>query len=127
MHLNCTIEKRDFSKRKAVSGTRCKNILALLCRIQRPAFVKLVRNVPFLNCALFECLDKEVEVETGEMRLRLIDGFSDKRHRAFVPNGLFFRSNETGLIDIFKHMFTVDENTSNDADIALDPSCWVSI
>ena len=77
--------------------------------------------MPFLNCALFDCLDKQEREQDGGRTL-LFDGFSDvKKRQAHIPNGLFF-DGERGIIKLFDtYEFTIDENNADDADIALDP------
>ncbi|MDO5319952.1 MAG: Eco57I restriction-modification methylase domain-containing protein [bacterium] len=84
-------------------------------------FLELMKRVPFLNCALFDCLDKIERPEDGGRKL-YFDGFSTKKKRqAFVPNGLFFDS-ERGLVNLFnRYEFTVNENNADDSDVALDP------
>jgi adenine-specific DNA-methyltransferase len=90
-------------------------------------------EIPFLNGGLFDCLDDK---EHG----RYVDGFTEtKKHQPRVPNTLFFApekavdinaelgtSNRTyrveGLINILStYNFTIDENTLDDQDVALDP------
>ena len=85
------------------------------------AFLENMRNVPFLNCALFDCLDKAERKQDGGRKL-YFDGFSTKiKRQAHVPNGLFFKEG-CGLIDLFNgYEFTIDENSADDADVALDP------
>jgi len=94
---------------------------------------ELFRDIPFLNGGLFECLD---EKENGIY----IDGFSDnKTHQPDVPNRLFFSAEQPvdineelgtsgksykvkGLLEILSaYNFTIDENTVDDKDVALDP------
>lgn len=85
-------------------------------------FVEFMMKVPFLNCALFDCLDRDKKPEEGKGML-LIDGFSQrgKKYMAHLPNGLFF-DGEKGLIKLFnQYEFTVDENNADDSDVALDP------
>lgn len=111
----------------------------------------LFRKVPFLNGGLFECLDREVtekelardpdlakRVADGK-RLR-VDGFSDHpKNPLNVPNRIFFGDEvkvdlndiyETkgkaysakGLFTLFDdYVFTVEENTSVEEEVALDP------
>ena len=85
------------------------------------AFLERMRSVPFLNCALFDCLDKAERKQDGGRKL-YFDGFSTKiKRQAHVPNGLFFKAGR-GLIDLFNgYEFTIDENSADDADVALDP------
>ena len=85
------------------------------------AFLENMRSVPFLNCALFDCLDKAERKQDGGRKL-YFDGFSTKiKRQAHVPNGLFFKEGQ-GLIDLFNgYEFTIDENSADDADVALDP------
>ena len=85
------------------------------------AFLENMRSVPFLNCALFDCLDKAERKQDGGRKL-YFDGFSTKiKRQAHVPNGLFFKEGR-GLIDLFNgYEFTIDENSVDDADVALDP------
>ena len=85
------------------------------------AFLEDMRSVPFLNCALFDCLDKAERKQDGGRKL-YFDGFSTKiKRQAHVPNGLFFKEG-CGLIDLFNgYEFTIDENSADDADVALDP------
>ncbi|MBU0578222.1 Eco57I restriction-modification methylase domain-containing protein [Patescibacteria group bacterium] len=90
-------------------------------------------SIPFLNGGLFECLDDK---PNGI----IIDGFSRvKKNQPIIPNFLFFSAekkadlntaygtkNKTykvrGLLDILSSFnFTIDENSPDDADIALDP------
>jgi hypothetical protein len=83
--------------------------------------INLFKKAPFLNGGLFECLDKEKD---NNGKIFYYDGFSrenGRQRRAFIPNCLFF-DNEKGLISILKkYNFTIEENTPNDMDIALDP------
>ena len=85
------------------------------------AFLERMRGVPFLNCALFDCLDKAERKQDGGRKL-YFDGFSTKiKRQAHVPNGLFFKEGQ-GIIDLFNgYEFTIDENSADDADVALDP------
>jgi hypothetical protein len=94
---------------------------------------KLFVDIPFLNGGLFDCLD---DSEKGIY----IDGFSEtKKNQALVPNELFFGKEKKvdlssdlgdqqkkcpvqGLLNLLSEFnFTIDENTSDDKDVALDP------
>ncbi|CAM8653578.1 Eco57I restriction-modification methylase domain-containing protein [Sphingobium cupriresistens] len=114
------------------------------------AALDLFRKVPFLNGGLFECLDRELtdrdltrdpglaKISDGK-RLR-VDGFSDhSKNPLQVPNRVFFSDyvdvdlNEIyetkgkpykarGLFTLFEdYVFTVEENTSVEEEVALDP------
>ncbi len=94
-------------------------------------------EIPFLNGGLFECLD--IKTKNKEDR-RYIDGFTRiKKYQPEVPNFLFF-ADETkvdlnkeygtknkkylveGIINLLSsYNFTIDENTPDDQDVALDP------
>ena len=105
--------------------------------VQQPdAFLKLFRNIPFLNGGLFECLDERDE--SGETR---VDGFSDhSKNPIKVPDFLFFGPDRRAdlsqaygelrysqatvrpLIPLLEHYkFTVSENTPIEEEVALDP------
>lgn len=114
------------------------------------AALALFRKVPFLNGGLFECLDRELterdlardpdlaKISDGK-RLR-VDGFSDHpKNPLNVPNRIFFGEPEQvdlnkdyetkgkgytarGLFTLFDdYVFTVEENTSVEEEVALDP------
>ncbi len=90
-------------------------------------------NIPFLNGGLFDCLDNPDKRD-------YFDGFSDtEKNQPLVPNLLFF-SPETsadlntelgtrnkqykvkGLFEtLSSYNFTIDENTADDKEVALDP------
>ena len=122
--LNCQPDKRKFvsiyrgmSKEQGVKT--CYRYADELFSVDE--FQKLMKPVPFLNCALFDCLDKTERPQDGGREI-LLDGFSSKPgKRAHVPNGLFF-DEAKGLIKLFSlYEFTVDENAADDSDVALDP------
>lgn len=91
--------------------------------------VTLFSKVPYLNCGLFDCQDKTKTFD-GVSRRYYNDGFSRNpakfadgtyKYRAVVPNVLFFHP-EKGLLSIFKrYVFTIEENTPQDVQVALDP------
>jgi hypothetical protein len=114
------------------------------------AALDLFRKVPFLNGGLFECLDRELterdlardpelaKISEGK-RLR-VDGFSDHpKNPLDVPNRIFFGGPEQvdlnkdfetkgksytarGLFTLFNdYVFTIEENTSVEEEVALDP------
>lgn len=80
----------------------------------------LLNLVPFVNGGLFDCLDSEDSTTEGGWR---IDCFSDNpKHSGLlsVPNNLFF--DEDGLFALFRaYRFTVEEQTPNEREVALDP------
>ena len=101
---------------------------AELFSISEDQVIELFSSVPFLNCGLFECQDKTKSLDGVERRF-YYDGFSRNgrkkngvfMYRAFVPNVLFFHPTK-GIISIFnKYVFTIEENTPQDVQVALDP------
>ncbi|MDR2152251.1 MAG: Eco57I restriction-modification methylase domain-containing protein [Helicobacteraceae bacterium] len=126
--LNRAIKERTFTADKNYHGINGHYGIKTLFRdnkenswfnVSHEQIKALFARVPFLNGGLFECLDKEKDGKPDNN-----DGFSrekSKQKRAFLPNCLFF-DGEKGLISILKrYNFTVEENTPNDADVALDP------
>ena len=124
--FNCQPEKRSFIH--TFQGKCDQRHVTTLYRYEKEfkngdgsAFKAIMKSVPFLNCALFDCLDKIQRDVDGGHKL-YFDGFSgEKGHAAHVPNGLFFDP-ERGIINLFNlYEFTVNENNADDSDVALDP------
>lgn len=131
--LNNPIEDRKFSTEDAFQGKAkdygVKNLFRdnkkkTWFNLPKEDVVDIFKQVPFLNGGLFECLDKITEND----KILYYDGFSrDEKtkdgnlKRAFVPNALFFDKTK-GLITILeKYNFTVEENSVDDVEVALDP------
>ena len=131
--LNRAIKDEDGNTRKfATSKTRDVKTLyryAEMFSISEQEVIKLFADVPFLNGGLFECLDK-TRYSDGVERCYNFDGFSRNdgrfadgryKHRAVVPNNLFFEP-EKGLISILgRYNFTIEENSPEEQQVALDP------
>lgn len=120
-------ERREFAQANTAD---VKNLYryAELFSISEDEVIDLFSTVPFLNCGLFECQDKTKTLDGVERRF-YYDGFSRNgrkkngvfMYRAFVPNILFFHPTK-GIIPIFnKYVFTIEENTPQDVQVALDP------
>ena len=142
--LNQEIGKRQFRKRNKDPRGRdphwgITNLYRYEDYFTNPdEFLQLVKNIPFLNGGLFECLDQVYRTEENRPTIR-IDGFSDHPNNPLsVPDYLFFGEErrvdlsdaygesryETvcGLIHIFnRYNFTVTESTPLDQEVALDP------
>lgn len=82
--------------------------------------IAILREIPFLNGGLFECLDNK------EKRI-YIDGFSRTlKNRPLVPSYLFFGKGDgetpKGIFSMLSaYNFTIDENSPMDQEVALDP------
>lgn len=106
------------------------------------ALEKLLRDIPFLNGGLFECLDDRIQKGNSPYTVEVrIDGFAtDPKKQPKLPNFLFYgapqaadlseaygdssRRRETvrPLLDILnRYNFTLTENTPFDQEVALDP------
>ena len=92
-----------------------------------PDFVRAVREIPFVNGGLFDCLDDFERGGSAKNRNRAagrVDCFTDNRNdrkMLHVPSRLFFAQDD-GLFTLFNQFkFTVDENTPLDQEVALDP------
>ncbi|MGP1507953.1 MAG: Eco57I restriction-modification methylase domain-containing protein, partial [Sphaerochaeta sp.] len=96
-------------------------------KIRKSEVIELFKGVPFLNGGMFECLDKlETRPSDGKNEQIYVDGFSrEKGRRAFVPNVLFWgeeKDGHEGIVPLLsRYNFTVEENTSTEIDVALDP------
>ena len=87
-------------------------------KCNKKEMLDMFKRIPYLNGGLFECLDKNDEVENTPVVY--VDGFS-RRKSARLPNALFF-DEEKGIIPLLKrYNFTVEENTALDQTVALDP------
>lgn len=106
------------------------------------ALEKLLRDIPFLNGGLFECMDDRVQKGNSPYTVEVrMDGFSsDPKKQPKIPNFLFFGSPQSAdlseaygdsssrretvrpLLDILnRYNFTLTENTPVDQEVALDP------
>ncbi len=131
--LNRAIKDEDDNTRKfATSSKRDVKTLyryAEMFLISEQEIINLFAEVPFLNGGLFECLDKTRYID-GVEQCYNFDGFSRNdarfadgrfKHRAVVPNNLFFEP-EKGLISILgRYNFTIEENSPEEQQVALDP------
>ena len=131
--LNTEMGRRGFSTRtepshRVFSRFRYRSLIR-----ETERFEELMKQTPFINGGLFDCLDNEESRSAGGKR---IDMFSDPdprggpraaqaRREAWrelnVPDGLFFEE-DTGLFALLnRYKFTVEENTPIEQDVALDP------
>ena len=120
---------RRFSTLKDKRDIKNLYRYAELFSISEDKVIEMFSHVPFLNGGLFECQDKTVALN-GVEKAYNYDGFSrnDSRfadgrfkYRATIPNCLFFRQ-EYGLFDILnRYNFTIEENSPNEQQVALDP------
>ena len=131
--LNRAINDEEGNTRKfATSSKRDVKTLyryAEMFAISEQEVINLFSEVPFLNGGLFECLDKTKYIDGVEQSYNF-DGFSRNdmhfadgrfKHRAVVPNILFFEP-EKGLISILsRYNFTIEENSPEEQQVALDP------
>ena len=124
--LNCEINGREFAEKVGSRDSKSLYRYVELFNINKDEIKQLFANIPFLNGGLFECLDKDTQMDGVKLN---IDGFSrndSKRsgrytNRAFIANSLFFEK-DNGLFDIFRqYNFTVEENTPMEQAVALDP------
>ena len=131
--LNCAIEDENGNTRKFATSTK-RDIKTLyryaeMFSISEQEVINLFSEVPFLNGGLFECLDK-TRYRDGVEQCYNFDGFSRDgarfadgryKHRAVVPNILFFEP-EKGLLSILsRYNFTIEENSPEEQQVALDP------
>ena len=131
--LNRAIIDEDGNTRKfATSSKRDIKTLyryAEMFSISEQEVIDIFAEIPFLNGGLFECLDKTRHID-GVEQCYNFDGFSRNdlrfsdgryKHRAVVPNNLFFEP-EKGLISILnRYNFTIEENSPEEQQVALDP------
>jgi len=130
--LNRAIEDENGKRRFAHNVKKDVKTLyryAELFQISEDEVVNLFSSVPFLNGGLFECLDK-VKTLDGVEKAYYYDGFSRNNtkfangrysQRAVIPNRFFF-DKEKGLFSILnRYNFTIEENTPNEQQVALDP------
>ena len=131
--LNRAIKDEDGNTRKfAISSKRDIKTLyryAEMFSISEQEVIEMFAEIPFLNGGLFECLDKTRHID-GVEQCYNFDGFSRNelrfadgryKHRAVVPNNLFFEP-EKGLISILnRYNFTIEENSPEEQQVALDP------
>ena len=131
--LNRAIKDEDGNTRKfATSNKRDIKTLyryAEMFSISEQEVLEMFAEIPFLNGGLFECLDKTRDID-GVKQCYNFDGFSRNelrfadgryKHRAVVPNNLFFEP-EKGLISILnRYNFTIEENSPEEQQVALDP------
>ena len=131
--LNRAILDNNGNTRKfATSNKRdVKNLYryAEMFAISEQEVIQLFSEVPFLNGGLFECLDK-TRYSDGVEQCYNYDGFSRNalrfsdgryKHRAVVPNILFFEPDK-GLFSILRrYNFTIEENSPEEQEVALDP------
>lgn len=131
--LNRAIEDEDGNTRKFAASSK-RGIKTLyryseLFSISKQDIITLFSEVPFMNGGLFECLDKTRYIDGVEQSYNF-DGFSRNnarfadgryKHRAVVPNILFFEPKK-GLISILsRYNFTIEENSPEEQQVALDP------
>ena len=119
--LNTPINERVFSTRKR-SNHRDGSKYRYADLIQDPnAFLEHLKQVPFVNGGLFDCLDTFEATDDGGKRVDCFTDNDNDRRKLSVPAELFFAEDD-GIFEIFSHYkFTVEENTPVEQEVALDP------
>ena len=127
--LNKPVGERGFATLKSSRDIKTLYRYAEMFSISENDVLQLFEKIPFLNGGLFECLDKELSTDGIKYHL---DGFSRNAnkyangnfsHRAFIPNCVFFGNGKNeGLIPLLnRYNFTIEENSSQETQVSLDP------
>ncbi|MBI3249159.1 MAG: Eco57I restriction-modification methylase domain-containing protein [Deltaproteobacteria bacterium] len=143
--LNQEIPKRGFRSYNQSGGRSGNRGVTTLYRYRAAfrdpeAFVDLLKQVPFINGGLFDCLDQVFRTTEDKENVRLDDFSEEKENRLCLPNDIFFseehevdlsevyedkrrrKEKVRGILEILSHYkFTVEENTPLEQEIALDP------
>ena len=119
--LNTPIDKRAFSTRSR-RNHRNSNKYRYADLLRNPdAFLASLKQVPFVNGGLFDCLDTFEGTRAGGARIDCFTEDAHARQQLHVPAKVFFDEN-AGLFPLFSHYkFTVEENTPVEQEVALDP------
>ena len=119
--LNTPIDTRAFSTRNR-RAHRNPNKYRYADLLRHPdAFLAYLKQVPFVNGGLFDCLDTFEGTRAGGSRIDCFTDDENARWRLHVPAKLFF-DEDAGLFPLFSHYkFTVEENTPVEQEVALDP------
>ena len=119
--LNTPIRERMFSTRDSrnhrdASKYRYHDLLQ-----DSNGFLEHLKQVPFVNGGLFDCLDTFEATGDGGLRIDCFTDNENDRQNLNVPAKLFFDEND-GIFTLFSHYkFTVEENTPVEQEVALDP------
>ena len=119
--LNTPIDTRAFSTRNR-QAHRNPNKYRYADLLRHPdAFLAYLKQVPFVNGGLFDCLDTFEGTRAGGTRIDCFTDDANARRKLHVPAKLFF-DETAGLFPLFSHYkFTVEENTPVEQEVALDP------
>ena len=119
--LNTPISERAFSPRN-YQGHRDASKYRYEDLLNNPqAFLEHLKQVPFVNGGLFDCLDTFEGTRAGGARVDCFTDDINARRKLHVPAKLFF-DKKAGLFPLFAHYkFTVEENTPIEQEVALDP------
>ena len=119
--LNTPIDERVFSRRNR-QDHRNKSKYRYEDLLQNPnEFLEYLKQVPFVNGGLFDCLDTFEATGYGGERIDCFTDNPNHRQRLHVPAKLFFDA-EYGIFPLFnRYKFTVEENTPVEQEVALDP------
>lgn len=144
--LNQPVKERGFRKKKGEDAWYDRNRgVTNLYRYRNllrdsEGFLQGLREVPFVNGGLFDCLDVVYRIDENRPNIRLDDFSEESANELCVPNELLFgtqhdvdlsevyqdkrkaREKVWPLIEILsRYKFTVEENTPLEQEIALDP------
>ncbi len=119
--LNTPITERAFStadnrNHRDASKYRYADLLH-----EPDAFLEKLKQVPFVNGGLFDCLDTFEATRDGGGRIDCFTDNENERQKLHVPDKLFFQDGK-GIFPLFsRYKFTVEENTPIEQEVALEP------
>ncbi len=119
--LNTPINERTFSRSNSITH-RDASKYRYNALLQNPnGFLEHLKQVPFVNGGLFDCLDTYEATSDGGFRIDCFTDNENDRQKLHVPAKLFYEEDK-GIFEIFSHYkFTVEENTPVEQEVALDP------
>ena len=119
--LNTEIGKRAFSARSQRTHRDFTRYRYRKLLTDPDGFLAKLKNVPFVNGGLFDCLDDFESVTQGGRRVDAFTDNIDQGRGLHVPANILLDP-EDGLFPLFRRFkFTVEENTPLDQEVALDP------